>query len=48
MRHYELAPLPWTYLPWCALVMVVLSQLAVLGPALHAASVPPVVATRSV
>jgi putative ABC transport system permease protein len=48
MRHYELAPLPWTYLPWCALVMVVLSQLAVLGPALRAAAVPPVVATRSV
>jgi putative ABC transport system permease protein len=48
MRHYELAPLPWTYLPWGALVMVVLSQLAVLGPALRAAAVPPVVATRSV
>jgi putative ABC transport system permease protein len=48
MRHYELAHLPWTYLPWGALVMVVLSQLAVLGPALRASAVPPVVATRSV
>jgi putative ABC transport system permease protein len=48
MRHYELAHLPWTYLPWGALVMVILSQLAVLGPALRAAAVPPVVATRSV
>ncbi|KRA32921.1 ABC transporter [Rhodanobacter sp. Root627] len=48
MRHYELAHLPWTYLPWGALMMVVLSQLAVLGPALRASAVPPVVATRSV
>ncbi|HXD35978.1 MAG TPA: FtsX-like permease family protein [Rhodanobacter sp.] len=47
MRHYELAQLPWTYLPWGALVMVILSQLAVLGPALRASAVPPVVATRS-
>jgi len=48
MRHYELAHLPWTYLPWGALVMVILGQLAVLVPALRAAAVPPVVATRSV
>ncbi|EIL87196.1 ABC transporter [Rhodanobacter fulvus Jip2] len=48
MRHYELVHLPWTYLPWGALVMVILSQLAVLGPALRASAVPPVVATRSV
>ena len=48
MRHYEVAHLPWTYLPWGALVMVILSQLAVLGPALRASAVPLVVATRSV
>jgi putative ABC transport system permease protein len=48
MRCYELARLPWTWLPIGALVMLVLGQLAVLGPALRAASVPPVVATRAV
>ncbi len=48
MRGYELARLPWTWLPIGALVMLVLGQLAVLGPVLRAAAVPPVVATRSV
>jgi putative ABC transport system permease protein len=48
MRHYELPHLPWIYLPVGALVMLILGQLAVLGPALRAAAVPPVVATRSV
>lgn len=48
MRHYELPHLPWIYLPTGALVMLLLGQLAVLGPALRAAAVPPVVATRSV
>ena len=48
MRHYELPRLPWTYLPLGAALMLVLGQLAVLGPALRAAAVPPVVATRSV
>jgi putative ABC transport system permease protein len=48
MRYYELAHLPWGYLPLGALVMLLLGQLAVLGPALRAAAVPPVVATRSV
>lgn len=47
MRHYELAHLPWRYLPLGALLMLVLGQLAVLGPALRAAAVPPVAATRS-
>jgi putative ABC transport system permease protein len=40
--------LPLYYLPIAALVLWVLGQLAVLGPALRAAAVPPVVATRSV
>ena len=48
MRYYELQHLPWMYLPLGAVVMMLLGQLAVLGPALRAAAVPPVVATRSV
>jgi putative ABC transport system permease protein len=48
MTHYELPRLPLYYLPVGALVLWGLGQLAVLGPALRAAAVPPVVATRSV
>jgi putative ABC transport system permease protein len=48
VRHYELARLPWIYLPVGAVTLWVLGQLAVLGPALLAAAVPPAVATRSV
>jgi putative ABC transport system permease protein len=48
MTHYELPRLPLYYLPIGALVLWGLGQLAVLGPALRAAGVPPVVATRSV
>jgi putative ABC transport system permease protein len=48
MTHYELPRLPFYYLPIGALVLWGLGQLAVLGPALRAAAVPPVVATRSV
>ena len=48
MSYYELPHLPLPYLPAGALVLWVLGQLAVLGPALRAAAVPPVVATRSV
>ncbi len=48
MQHYELQRLPWFYLLVGALVLWGLGQLAVLGPALRAAAVPPVVATRSV
>jgi putative ABC transport system permease protein len=40
--------LPATYLLVSAVVLWALGQLAVLGPALRAASVPPVVATQSV
>ncbi|HWU75532.1 MAG TPA: FtsX-like permease family protein [Rhodanobacter sp.] len=47
MQHYELARLPWYYLPGGALALWLLGQLAVLGPARRAANVPPVVATRS-
>jgi putative ABC transport system permease protein len=48
MRYYELPHLPWTYLPVGAAVMLAIGQAGVLAPALRAAAVPPVVATRSV
>lgn len=48
MVHYELPRLPAIYFPVGALLLWVIGQLAVLGPAMRAAAVPPVVATRSV
>jgi putative ABC transport system permease protein len=48
MQRYELPRLPWMYLPVGAVALWLIGQLAVLGPALRAAAVPPVVATRSV
>ncbi len=48
MQHYELPRLPWEYLPVGAIALWLIGQLAVLGPALRASNVPPVVATRSV
>lgn len=48
MQHYELARLPWAYLPAGAAVLWLSGQLAVLAPALRASRIPPVVATRSV
>ncbi|MGH8192089.1 MAG: ABC transporter permease, partial [Rhodanobacteraceae bacterium] len=48
MQHFEVARLPYWYLPVGAVVLWLLGQLAVLAPALRAAAVPPVVATRSV
>ncbi len=48
MKHYELSRLPLFYLPIGALAMWVLGQLAVLSPAMRAARVAPVVATRTV
>ncbi len=47
MQQYEVPRLPVYYLPIGAAVLWLLGQLAVLGPALRAAAVPPVVATRS-
>ena len=46
--HYELPRLPAIYFPVGAILLWGLGQAAVLGPALRAAAVPPVVATRSV
>jgi len=48
MQHYEMARMPWTFFPVGAVSLWLIGQLAVLGPALRAAAVPPVVATRSV
>jgi putative ABC transport system permease protein len=48
MVHYELPRLPAVYFPIGALLLWGIGQLAVLGPAMRAAAVPPVVATRSV
>jgi putative ABC transport system permease protein len=48
MLHYELPRLPAIYFPVGAIALWLIGQLAVLGPALRAAAVPPVVATRSV
>jgi putative ABC transport system permease protein len=48
MERYELGRLPAQFLPIGAVSLWLLGQLAVLGPALRAASVPPAVATRTV
>ncbi len=48
MLHYELPRLPAVYFPVGAIALWLIGQAAVLGPALRAAAVPPVVATRSV
>jgi putative ABC transport system permease protein len=47
MEHYEVSRMPWYYLGCGAVALWLLGQGAVLGPALRAAAVPPVVATRS-
>ncbi|MGH8113354.1 MAG: ABC transporter permease [Rhodanobacteraceae bacterium] len=48
MKYFEMPRLPLWYLPIGVVVLWLLGQLAVLVPALRAAAVPPVVATRSV
>jgi len=48
MLHYELPRMPWMYFPIGALALWLIGQVAVLGPALRASQVPPVVATRTV
>ena len=47
MVHYELGRLPGWYFPVGAATLWVIGQLSVLGPALRASNVPPVVATRA-
>ncbi|HTJ42970.1 MAG TPA: ABC transporter permease [Kofleriaceae bacterium] len=48
MDTYHVARLPATFLPIGAILLWILGQIAVLGPALRAAAVPPAVATRTV
>ncbi|MEO7068614.1 MAG: FtsX-like permease family protein [Rhodanobacter sp.] len=48
MTHLEMSRMPLIWLPVGAVVLWLLGQLAVLSPAMRAAAVPPVVATRSV
>ena len=48
MQTYETAAMPWYYVPAGCLVLWLLGQLAVLGPARRASRVPPAMATRSV
>jgi putative ABC transport system permease protein len=48
MAKYELPRLPLMYLPIGAVVLWMLGQIAVWGPARRAAAIPPAVATRSV
>ena len=47
MAKYELPRLPLFYLPIGAVVLWLLGQFAVLGPALRAAAISPAIATRS-
>lgn len=46
MHYFETARLPLLYLPLGAIALFALGQAAVIGPALRAATVPPIVATR--
>ncbi|RDS82466.1 ABC transporter permease [Dyella psychrodurans] len=46
MKQYELDRMPWYYLPFGALALWLIGQVAVSGPAMRAAAVPPVVATQ--
>ncbi len=48
MSSYDVPRLPGVYLPIGAILLWVLGQIAVFGPAIRAASVPPAVATRTV
>ncbi len=47
MAHYEMPRLPLAYLGVGAIVVVLLGQLSVLGPALRGARVPPTMAMRA-
>jgi putative ABC transport system permease protein len=48
IHKYQVARLPASFLPAGAILLWLLGQIAVLGPALRAAAVPPAVATRTV
>jgi putative ABC transport system permease protein len=48
MHKYEVARLPAEFLPVGAGLLWILGQIAVLGPAMRAATIPPAIATRTV
>jgi len=48
MSAYKVPRLPGSFLPIGATLLYVLGQVAVLGPALRAAAIPPAIATRTV
>ena len=48
MKSYQVARLPGEFLPIGALLLWLLGQIAVLGPALRASLIPPAIATRTV
>ena len=48
MQKYQVARLPGEFLPIGAVLLWLLGQIAVLGPAMRAAMIPPAIATRSV
>jgi putative ABC transport system permease protein len=48
MNKYEVARLPAEFLPVGAGLLWILGQIAVLGPAMRAATIPPAIATRTV
>ena len=48
MNKYQVSRLPASFLPLGALLLWMLGQIAVLGPALRASLIPPAIATRTV
>ena len=48
MQKYQVSRLPASFLPVGALLLWMLGQIAVLGPALRASMIPPAIATRTV
>ncbi|HEY1772076.1 MAG TPA: FtsX-like permease family protein [Gammaproteobacteria bacterium] len=48
VNMYDLPHIPWYYIPVGIVTLWVLGLLAVLGPALKAAAIPPAIATRNV
>ncbi len=47
VQYLDFDRLPWTWLPIGAVIVLLLGQLAVLGPALRASKIAPAIATRS-
>ncbi len=47
VKYLSFGALPWNWLPLGALIVLVLGQLAVLGPALRATRIAPAIATRT-